>query len=329
LDSLKINFLNIDSNICIYNLALRHKRIKDIIITKEVISVSTFKKLYLFSFENGKTKLEDTLVHKYDNIQYFGDSLLFFYNNYNFHPLDCPPEQRSRFGVYNLFTRTFKKEINNHFNYYYYTHLISKYIDVSPNHKMIAFANTLPYNIRIFNSNLNITDSIEGNIKYDKYTLDNLNKFQDTIFNEKGSVKNVIYKVSKNDKYVDRVFKVYFLDDSTLLVLKKMSKSNNNVKERNLDVWRKSDSKNNWKLIVDNQSYFSSRVFIKEDSTIDINVSFRHSNPVFINSPYMYVVGSYYPFDKLIKYKDLMNYQKGIRRDEVDYGVYRFKYEIK
>lgn len=328
-DSLNIIFFNGNPTIFIKDSNLKNKRIKEIILTSKEIVISTFQKLYIYSRFNSSTILKDSLIHNYDRVKYFGDSLLFFYNNYNFHPLDCPSEQRSRFGVFSLNKMEFLTEKNNTFNYYYYTHLISKFIDVSPSKKNIAFSNTLPYNIKIFNSNLALIDSINHTINFDKKKLDDIDKFLDTIITINGSIKNVIFKASKNDKNVDRIIKIYYLNDTTLMVVKKMSESNKNIKERNIDIWQKKIDSNKWKLIVDNQSYFSSLIFINEDSTMNIHVPFRHSNQILSDGNYYYVISSYIPYNSFKNYNEMVNYQKSINRENVFYGIYRFKYEIK
>lgn len=325
-DSLVVKFPFKNKSFVIKEPFLKNHRIKNIIVQDKHIVIFCFKRLYLFEINDSKVNYLDSVVQPYgEAINYYGDKIL-LYNNYNYHHLNCPPLDRTKFTIYSITNKKFEIEKRESFNYYFYTHLISSFVDVSPSLNRIALSQTIPYKITFLDTSLNTADSILGHqFDYNKDDLDNIDKFVDTIRAIGASIKYVIRKASKNDKEVDRIIKIYYLDDTTLLVVKKMSYSNKELKERNLDVWQLENGK--WVLKVDNQHYFSS-IINKQSDKFKIHVPFRSSNQVFVKAPYIYFIGTYSPYNSFNNYADVENFFKTRKRSEVKHGIYRFTYEV-
>jgi hypothetical protein len=312
--------------------SLRNKNIKSIFIKENKIFISLFNKVYIFRIKKKLFKrrnqfiLSDSIIHEYGNLTYLEKSKnLLFWNNSNYHPLDCPEKDRSKFAVYNLKKSKFENEINNNFNYYYYTHLISNFVSVSPRGNLIAFSQTYPYKVLIFDESLNLIDSLENKIEHYDSNIDVIDKYLTKSRRLNLPIQTVIRKASLNDKNVDRIVKTYFLDDTTLLVIKKFSYSNPNTKERNLDVWRLRNNK--WILIVDNQPYFSHSIKKEIDGGFILQIPFLYTNQLFTDN------GIYFNFRDIpfnIKnYDKLMGYFEDSYEDCSWITLYKFNYEIK
>lgn len=302
-------------------------QIENVLIQGNDLILSSYRKSYFFKKNiNGIFHFRDSLSHNYDEIYSLSGGNLLFYNNYNYHPNDLDLESRTKFGVFDLNALKFSSEKKRTFNYYYYTHMISKFVDVSPDGEQIVFSQTLPYSIKIYDKKNNIIQSLSRDLNYDSIPLNKLNFIMDSTFRVSGNVKYFLRKASLNDKYVDRIVKVYYLSDSTLLIIKKMSQSNKNNNERNLDVWVFKNEQ--WKLEVDNQSYYSYRIY-KEGDTFKVNIPFKYSSQVIVHDGYIYCVGPYSPLMQLKNYKELEEYYDRPSPIENESGIYRFKYEIK
>jgi hypothetical protein len=318
----------------IYDKSLKNKNIKGIYFKKNKIYLSLFKKVYIFKNRcnlfrrKNEFKLNDSIIHMYRNITYLEKSNnLFFWNNYNYHPLDCPENERSKFGVYNLKKKSFEKEILNSFNYYYYyTHLISKFVSISPSGESIALSQTYPYKIILFDSDLNVKDSLERIIKYENRNLDKIDSYMDTTRRLNLPIQLVIRKASLNDTNVDRIVKTYFLDDSTLLVIKKFSHSNPNKKERNLDVWRLRNNK--WILLVDNQPYSSQFLFKDKNNKFELHPGFLYSNQMYTESGFLFFEYRDIP-SSITDYDELIDSLDSSYEDNAWSTLYKYSYEIK
>ena len=325
-DSLVIKFPFDNKSFTIKETFLKNKRVKNVIVQDNHLILFCFKRLYLFEIDELRTSYLDSVVHPYGEAINYGKNRVLLYNNYNYHPLSCDPLDRTKFAIYNLTDKQIEIEKRASFNYYFYTHLISGFVDLSPSFDKIILSQTIPYKITFLDTNLSTIDSILGHeFVYDKESLDNIEKYVDTIRTISASIKHVIRRASQNDKEVDRIIKVYYLNDTTLLVIKKMSNSNKKLKERNLDVWQLEKGK--WSLKVDNQPYYSSTIEKNEDN-FTIHVPFRSSNQVFVKEQYIYFIATYYPYNSFRSYSDIENYSKNRKRSEVKHGIYRFKYEI-
>lgn len=145
-----------------------------------------------------------------------------------------------------------KQVTNNAYEGIEFTHLVSRFID--SRNGMVAVANTLDYKIIIYNDQLMVTDSICRNIDLWKTYDHQINlEAYDT------HAKNLIADLRKVNDSISRIEKIYFLNDSSLLVSYRPPDCDEQ-QLRMLDVWQKTMA--GWKNIVSDQPI----IFKRNDS---------------------------------------------------------------
>jgi hypothetical protein len=149
-----------------------------------------------------------------------------------------------RLAVYDLKIKKFTalKE-DKSFKGIEFTHFTHSFIDSRKSE--VAVANTMDYKIFFYDEELKLKDSIT------KF-IGNWNESKNLILDKKyeGDQLSMLEDLSNIDDTIYRVEKIYYLNDSTLLVSYK-SPSKSSEKFRTIDVWQK--QKNKWQNIINNQ----------------------------------------------------------------------------
>ena len=320
----KLNIYNIESEL-VYTIdseRINNKNIKSICFFDNRLLINVFHESFVFNLINSEFVFNKGINHEYETGLFLDSNNILFYRNYNYHPNDKTKSERSELAIYDFTLDTFKSKKSIDFNYIYYTHLISKFISVSPNSKTIAVAQTIPYKINFYNNNLEVIDSISVKSDNDYSKLEEITKIN-TFSN--GGVKQVIYELSKVDKKIDRVIKTYFLNDTCLLVIKKMSKTNNNDNERNIDVWNYSNGK--WDLIVKDKEYYSMFSELKGLKVV-LKVPFAQSEKLLFKNNKIYTNGIYIPFNEKNTIIKIRKYLNNKDPESTNKGIYEYNYEI-
>lgn len=187
---------------------------------------------YFFSISKNK---ELVFIKKIKNDKFYNqliplqDRVILAYINYNFHPFDSPDKHVwAKIDMVKLEIGATKKMDEENALFSHYTNSW-----ISSFKGKIIYANTLNYTIKFFDQNFNIIDSIvtdklSANLKYKNLFDDNTNNSKDEI----------IEVLQKDDSCFTRIQKVFFLNESSILVMLKLPKT----KAFEYDLWRKKDA---------------------------------------------------------------------------------------
>lgn len=127
-----------------------------------------------------------------------------------------------------------------------------------------------------------------------------------------------------SDHQNQRITKVYFSDDSTLLVIKKPQYDKRDLMTYDLDVWRCRD--NAWFLWLE-QTHLESKILTdKNEKESCVNPIFRFSNPLKIMNNRIFMLSDYFPIDDKISLKEnQLKAKEYANNHPITQGIYVFK----
>lgn len=173
-----------------------------------------------------------TEINQIDNFQQYdgscyqvSSSMILFYKNYDYHPLDDSIPTLT--SLYNIDLGKFEKIQTEKFDGIYVTNLVGQLIAAKSN--VIFKAYPTQNIVTVSNASLNVLDTIqvpiEKNYTYLYSKIDSLKK----IFVSK---KEFIYESKKIDANIERIESVYLIDSNNLAIIVKPEKVNNFNKRR-------------------------------------------------------------------------------------------------
>lgn len=342
----EIDFISIDNEIYFFELTKRNRiifqnvkltdsfcvQLPDSIITNtfefdyfdDVLILTSHKSHYIFNRVNNNFKFFKKKHNNFRNSKVLKNKRILFFNNYNFHPQDCPVKDRSKLIVFDIINDTIINQVSFDFNYIFYTHLVSNFIDVNMSRSLISVAQTFPYEISIYNIDLQLTNVINKKLINNTESIIKLDSLS-LLSNKYLNTKLLIREVSLNDKNINRIQKVYFSNDSILLVIKKMSNFDKNKKNRYLDVIKLNDKK---PVFLVNDKKYSSSIFQVKEEKILPTVPFTNSGRFIFNKNHVFFIKEYVPLNNISTLEDLMLLRKTSNFTKSTFGLYRFNYEI-
>jgi hypothetical protein len=186
--------------------------------------------------------------HKSDEVHLVDDEHLLLLKNYNSHPLD--DTIKTKIISYNFKTGTVENFLTPRFPYFIYTHLVRNHFSVSGDR--LLFAQAMPYQVDEYSlPDLNIVNNITAS--YFTNSNDLLKKI-DNIHSESlknHEAKRDIYRLYEVDTFINRIEKVHFLDENTMMVTRRFPRSM--FERRLIDVWQRADG--GWQPLVEGQMY--------------------------------------------------------------------------
>ncbi|HVX00856.1 MAG TPA: hypothetical protein VHA52_10540, partial [Candidatus Babeliaceae bacterium] len=103
----------------------------------------------IYIFDRNTKKLFNSFNNYHsEGIKFLNSNRLFLYKNYDFHPLD--DSIKTNLTIYDVEKNHPLLSIRPRFNYLGYTHLVSNFISAKDD--KIAFAQTMPYDVKIFSA---------------------------------------------------------------------------------------------------------------------------------------------------------------------------------
>ena len=288
---------------------------KIIILTDMEIIVLTYEK-NVISFSS---KIKNTYYFNY--IKKLNNKDFFLYVNYNFHPLDAI--DKHVWAKYNLdenkITGIKKMDETNSI----FSHSTNSWVSV--NNGIIAYANTINYKIKLYDSNFNCIDSIISN------KLDNNSTHIEEIRSENNYSKEGITNMIKiDDINLKRIQKIFLNDSHHILVMVKSPKTF----KCEFDFWQKKDNK--WQLNeskVFSNFYEEGQVYHSENDLLEgfygnVNgISYDQNNNFnIIYFPYMKNVVTT-SFNLETDYNDVLN--KMVNDKSLYYGIKKYKITYK
>lgn len=196
---------------------------------------------------------------------------LLMLKNYNSHPLD--DSVKTKIMSYNYEKSNIELYIKPDFKYIGYTHFVRNFFSVSS--KLLAFAQAMPYKINIYSKkNLKVIDSIFSQDLINSDSLISSIELVHSRQRKEHSAKKMYYELKTIDSNISRIEKIHFLNDSTLLVSKKLPGSK--FEKRHIDVWQY--LRGSWERVVVNQLYQTELPngddFVITPSTFPINLTY-------------------------------------------------------
>jgi len=280
----------------------------------------------IYIFERNSKKLINFFSSYHSNeIKFLDSNRLLIYKNYDFHPLD--DSIKTNLIIYNIEKKQLISSIKPQFNYIGYTHLVSEYIAV--NSDKIAFAQTMPYDVKIFSTkDLSQISEITEAFNNDPKQLEKIDSLHQVHNHNFSDVKEFIFKLKAIDS-ITRIEKVLFLTDDTLLISKKIPQSG--FKERALDVWVLNKKNKKWSCIVKDQFYKTEKNdtnYLVTSESLPIDLTF--SSPMIEDGHTIYLSGEYVPpvigdySNNYKKYQDTY-----YSTNEIKQFLWMFTWEIK
>lgn len=214
------------------------------VVTDNKIIFLTNSSIFIFLLNNGEYKLESTIanIKSFTKLYCLNSNEILLYVNYNFHPLDV--QEKHLWAKLNLsnnqiYSHKIMDNQNVRFSYF-----VNDWI--STYNGLIAYAQTTDYNIKIFNQDFNVIDSIVSeqlvnNKSYMKF-ISNGDEYSSDEMNE---IKKA------DDTLLTRIQKIFLLDSTHILAILKLP----NTKNMKFDIWHKNN--NSWSLIqIDTLPYY-------------------------------------------------------------------------
>jgi hypothetical protein len=252
---------------------------KDFEIIDNNIFILTYNKIYKYTKKGSHFFLEKEInATGYSKLYLHTKNNLLLYKNYNY----CLGDEKidSEISIFNYQNGKLIKSIQFEFNYIFFTHFTGEYFDYNRRNKSFSISQTIPYKIDFYDSLLNkIDNSIIGKNLYSNskrlHEIDILNKKRK--IEQPCTIKEVIYMVQPLDDSLKRIFRTYYINDSTFLVCKSDTFSYKNYVL--IDIWNKKE--NNWILKVSDKKILTE---MKPDlNSLDyLRIMFTNSNPIII-----------------------------------------------
>lgn len=262
--------------------------------------------------------------HRSDDFKILDDKKLLLYKNYNSHPLD--DSIKTKILKYDILSGTLEKSVTPSFKYILYTHFVQDYFAYSK--RKLAFAQTIPYNIDIYSTtNLTVQKTISGSLINQDTVLQSIDNLHLTSLKNHNAKKNYA-SLKSIDSNTSRIEKIFFLDDTHLLVSKKFPESNN-FDKRLLDVWEYKS--NSWHCVIKDQMH--KEIFFDNDETISsttLPLNLTYSSKIFFDNNTVYTVNSKIPpkMNILVKERDAY-YDTYYSNNDLNYFLWIYNWEIK
>jgi hypothetical protein len=258
LNTITVSVFNLETNefeksiVVKYDLSKMKDYLNDFDFRNDSVLILSYKKLLLFKLKGDTAYLlnETPLYMGFENC-YFSDSKILVTLCYNKHKLDG--DFKSGLLIYDLNLKNLDKKIINT-DAIPFTHAVGNYYDYY-NSKLVV-TNVLRKKIWIFDNSGTVIDSIGDNQLFNN----GLNKIPiNYAFDAStSSPKDTIYKILEFDKTITRIQKVFFINDTTILVsikskgkglkrqLIKFEKHNLQWTEKELKIQYKPKEKFSW-----------------------------------------------------------------------------------
>ncbi|MBX2907580.1 MAG: hypothetical protein KF744_16160 [Taibaiella sp.] len=203
----------------------------------------------IYIFTRAGKLLKQVNSYKADEVHLVDDEHLLLLKNYNSHPLS--DSVNTKIIGYNFKTGIIEKYLTPLFPYFLYTHLVRNHFSVKNNR--LLFTQAMPYKIAEYSiPDLSLIDSI--NTDYIKNDATRLAKIDSIHWDEEGNPgesKRYCYELYKVDTFINRIEKVHFLDENTVMVTRRFPRCV--FERRMIDVWKRADG--HWRPVVEGQMY--------------------------------------------------------------------------
>lgn len=295
----KISLKNIgESSSLQFNYKLNHKTdfLSDFDFKDDIAIVLMHKKLLLFKLVNNTYQLQKTLALKvpYDKCFLNNDKINLF-KCYNDHALTC------NFST-GLLTLDLELQIKNENTYDTdaapFTHLVGKYYDYYSGKFILS--NALSNKFLIIDRNGSFIDSIgDGALLNNNIKIVPINYHfnQNTI-----SPKDTISKIQNFDKSINRIFKVYYLNDSTIfyVIKTKNNKFLTYLINKTNYKWHTLKLKHNGKSSIKFNWSYSTPIYFGQNKIyfIDAKFTLKPTENHFLKYPNYYLYSYEYKFKK-------------------------------
>lgn len=266
------------------------------------------KAIVIDGFENDK--------NNFSSIVKLNKEELFLYCNYNYHPLDA--KNKHIWGKYNITRNEITSITKMSDKNVMFSHYVNDWFSVYKG--LIAYTETTDYNIKFYNSNFEVVDSIVS----DKLDL---NKPYAPLYSKDPEYsKDEMVKIMKlDDSTLTRIQKIFLLDSTHLMAIVKLPI----VKKMEYHIWTKING--NWELTKTNlrpNYYVEGEKYDKTNN--QITGFYGNTNGLLYVSGFNFYC-IYSPFIENITtnsfsrkkdYDDVMN--EKIRKKKIFYGIKKF-----
>ncbi len=204
----------------------------------------------------------------------------FLYVNYKFHPLDA--KYQHVWAIYDLKNQKINKQMVMPIFDINYTFFVNSWIDTYGD--KIAYAHSSEYKIYFFNESLTKTDSIIS----PNPIIDVSENFNELDLGSREGISN-FRKI--DDSLNTRIRKVFFVNDSSLLILLKIKNSDS----LQLDVWSRKQGK--WQLTKNNKytTWYKEKERYNEKELKSLSELYQNVNDIYINDQGEFEIW-YYPY---------------------------------
>ncbi len=294
--------------------------VEEIEINKDFLVVHRFHSIAVYQRFGAKYAYYFTEKIDFDNVRLLTDNRLVLFRNYNAHPSDYPYPQKTSLAIFDLKAKKIVRQAFPVFDNIYFTHLIGSFIDVHPSGK-IAMTQTATYNFKIYDPKFQIVSEYADNsLRNDSGTLRTLEVLN--INKRSGPVKPIIEKVAEADEDFNRIERIHFLNDNTILIIKKVK--DKRFEYKLMDVF--DISFRNAKKIVSNFKYDLDYNNFSNESVEQFPVVWGNSANFHIGEGWLFFSETYVPYKKgTIKdlEKSVINYLEN-NPEKKGVHVYRF-----
>jgi len=207
-----------------------------------------FKSDSIYVFTRGGKLLRQFNSYRTDEVHLVDADHLLLLKNYNSHPLD--DTVKTKIISYNFKTGTIEKYLTPQFPYFLYTHLVRNHFSL--NKDRLLFAQAMPYQIDEYAvPDLNIVSNVTST--YFTNSADIIKKVDEVheASRKNHEAKKNIYELYQVDTFINRIEKVHFLDENTMMVTRRFPRCV--FERRMIDVWKRADG--HWRPVVEGQMY--------------------------------------------------------------------------
>lgn len=202
----------------------------------------------IYVFTRAGKLLRQFNSYKTDEVHLVDDEHLLLLKNYNSHPLD--DTVKTKIISYNFKAGNVEKYLTPNFPYFIYTHLVRNHFSV--HNDRLLFAQAIPYQVDEYAlPDLNIVNNVTAT--YFTNSADIIKKVDEVheASRKNHEAKKNIYELYQVDTFINRIEKVHFLDENTMMVTRRFPRSL--FERRMIDVWERADG--HWRPVVESQMY--------------------------------------------------------------------------
>ncbi len=291
--------------------------IEDFCFTDSSLCILTEGKIYFFRLSNEKkwlinNNIENKKLYQYYKCKTINDSSILFYKCYNFHKDDS--KEKVELAIYDVNKNKFVSVKNPKSDGIIYSCFVNNWITYSNN--FIFFSNTLHYKIFIYDTKLNLIDSIiylPNNWKhFDNYKINFETEFEK--INPKECLKKARYEGSK----IDRIEKILALNDSVLIV--SVAPDFKNQRYREVYIWKFVDQK--WVLSKKKIKFKNEPMFLTKKRFL---FGLNYSSELFFIDDNAFFLELYCKTPFLFSLKPFYINQKFKTTQQLNFGLYQYK----